>query len=540
MDERDFSNGMKRYSAFHQSRAGKDASIVSVCKGLDALGQDWAAAESDGTFVPLPDQKPERSADSSRMRTIRNRLFMLGYMEADSGRGNLDGPLEAAIAAFQQEAGLEVDGWVGEQETWPALQELVSFETRLDPLKWFRKGKPMKALLRAVGLRLFVLGLLPENPAGGDFDREQAMRRFGDIWQRVGLKMPAASPGFNLGWLWMLFDQDRIVEQLGALKALPGKKDLERTHSFILNAAKIELWLMGYKVVPNGYDLEQRKVRRADADGMRKWDLLKLSRTLTQYYFLKKSFNLYKALCLFWKDNGEKEETAEALSVDFLGDFPRFFAFVNSGLLAHEAMTDDQKQIRIEAFISTKKHKRDIPAIWHSVKTLGGRIWDGMRRIWGWFTRMLQTAKAKILKIGLNLSRLIYNFALQSFTVVANVFKSIGAVIDVLVHSCVSGAENRKVSLWKDGDFDLCMLVDDSAGPQEIRQCCSAIAHKVGLFSFGCRVLATIVRLLANAFETAWTGYFGLVSALIKFRGTRHRLQSLVNEYALVFGGADR
>ncbi len=78
-----------------------------------------------------------RPKDWSRIKTIRNRLFNLGYIEQDTGTGHLDDTIRDGIKVFQREAGLKVDGWIGEKETWPALQDLVSFETPINIKKWF-------------------------------------------------------------------------------------------------------------------------------------------------------------------------------------------------------------------------------------------------------------------------------------------------------------------------------------------------------------------------------------------------------------------
>jgi len=109
------------------------------------------------------------------------------------------------------------------------------------------------------------------------------------------------------------------------------------------------------------------------------------------------------------------DDTADELSVFFLQNFPVFFKIIDQGLQTDKELSLAHRQEDLEAFIEDRKDQ--LPAVWQTVRTIGARIWDGVRRVWGWFKRMLTVFKKKILKIGTNLSRLIYDFALESFTV---------------------------------------------------------------------------------------------------------------------------
>ena len=111
-------------------------------------------AQADNIISPLLETRPYSTKvySRSRLMTIRNRLYLLGYITRDSGQASLGAELERGIRAFQQEAsftvnGFVVDGWTGEQ-SWQALQELVSFESPANLGRWFLHDTASPALIR--------------------------------------------------------------------------------------------------------------------------------------------------------------------------------------------------------------------------------------------------------------------------------------------------------------------------------------------------------------------------------------------------------
>jgi len=532
----DFDRGMAHFSGVFAKQVHEPPACNLAIERLAAIKVDVDTAEGDGIFVPLPVSEPEGSKDHSRFKTIRNRLFILGYLEKDTGRGNIDATLKKAIRAFQKEAGLEEDGWVGEEETWPALQELVSFETPINLLQWFNAAAPKPALRRAVALRLFVLGLREKRPTSFDEDIESGLLYFGRIWQILNLGETQSPPGLNLEWLELLFDMDGLTRRLSEARTQLTQKELMEVHSLVINAAKIELWLMGYPVRPSGYDLEKREISYTGPDDLTALDVWTKSKTVTQYYAVKRRIKFHKALHRFWIDHGRDDKTADQSSVNFLQNFPQFFQIVDEGLRTDKDLSTAHRQEDLEAFI--KDRREQIPLVWETLKKIGARIWDGVRRVWGWFKRMITTFKNKVLEIGTNLSRIIYDFALGSFTVVANVFKSFGTAIEFIIKPIMPGSNAEHVVFFRDLDFDPKVVIQSSADRRNIANCCETLLQKTRLFTFGCHVIGTFVSILSDTFKAGWTAYFGLVFALIKFRRVKYKFKSLADEYRRLFPAA--
>lgn len=214
-----------------------------------------------------------------------------------------------------------------------------------------------------------------------------------------------------------------------------------RPHPAAVIAAKIELWLLGYPVEPGGYDLEERETAATDSDGLTDMDVWLKSKTLTRFRTVKKNMKFHKALHRFWIDHGRDDAAADEFSIFFFKNFPAFFKIADAGLQTGKGLDVAHRQEDIEASLENRKDQ--IPAVWQTVRTIGARIWDGVRRVWGWFRQMLTVFKKKVLKIGTNLSRIIYDFALESFTVVSDVFKSIGTVVEFMVKPVMPGSDVR-------------------------------------------------------------------------------------------------
>ncbi|MCP4672618.1 MAG: hypothetical protein GY857_15090, partial [Desulfobacula sp.] len=132
-------------------------------------------------------------------------------------------------------------------------------------------------------------------------------------------------------------------------------------------------------------------------------------------------------------------------------------------------------------------------------------------------------------------SRIIYDFALGSFTIVSNVMSSIGTTIQLLVNPVMPGSDLKNVMFIKDHDFDPRVVVSETAQRNQVESCCNVLEYEVRKFSFGCHVIGTIVGILMEILTKGWTGYFSLIFALVKLRRLRFRLKSLMVEYIDIF-----
>ena len=502
----------------------EDASrrLVSFNLGLDQ-------AEEGKLFVPLPKEKPEEERNRSRLMTIRTRLFNLGYLSSDSKNEKLDTELEQAIRTFQKDAGLKTDEWVGEK-TWKALSELVGFESSTNLSHWLASSPTNPALKRAVALRLFVLGLLENKHDYSPANLKIGMKNFGHVWSSLGFKQDCGEADLNSSWLSLLFDHDELVKKLVGSKVPELHVKNAITHSFLLNIAKVELWLAGYTVTPSGYDLETKDPLDIDF-GSDDSDAYLQSSTLTEHFNIKETSNLYTALKSFWRDY-ELEKKPDY----FLKHFPEFFTIIDKGLSIQKGKTEEEKEKeneeRLEEFL--EENRDNLHTIWDNVRKYGSRIWDGLKRAWGWLRRVPRRIK----EIGINLSRIIYDFTLRAYVVAKNVLQSFSTSVEFLTNKYITTPSSppfRGAIIAHDRDFDFRVFVDDSAPEEEVSNLSKVLTEKSKIFSFTCSMMELIISVAVDVIEAGVTGYLAFIKILLGLRHKWGKLLALADQYRGIF-----
>jgi hypothetical protein len=225
------------------------------------------------------------------------------------------------------------------------------------------------------------------------------------------------------------------------------------------------------------------------------------------------------------------------LSLDFLDTFPRFFQAVQYGIRADARLTDEERQELIEATI--QQYPDQISTVWSYVRTLGNRIWDGMRRAWGWLKNLLIKTAQKVIAIGRNLSRLIYHYALDAYTVVSNILKGFGTSVRFLTQPHLEISDSQTGIIRHDGDFDFRLTLNMEADPASIRGLWRNLRRETRLFLFICKILRLFLSILSTVVTNIFTGYLGLILALVRFRREWDQILWLVSEYQAVFEKRD-
>lgn len=221
---------------------------------LDRLTQ----AERQLELAPLPagdtswgdEVRPGNREHNLRKKAVRARLELLGYAPGPEGDSST---LRQAVLQFQQDAGLEVDGWVGKQ-TWGALDEFITLEPPLQLGLWYPMGeRPCPALVRATALRLRMLGF--EAPVT---DREELLAEPLAAFRRAALELGlSAGPEVpDRQVVGLLFDDEllfsierRALEDRAGLGPVSLDEPEGGAASRILRRmVRNELWLHGYDV----------------------------------------------------------------------------------------------------------------------------------------------------------------------------------------------------------------------------------------------------------------------------------------------------
>lgn len=451
-------------------------------------------------------------AHEIRNRTIAARLWLLGYLPAKPGKDESAQDIfsvrfKEAVKQFQQEAGLTVDGWVGD-ESWYALDSLVSFESDIQIEKWYQNDHPRPALERAVQLRLFSLGLFPSKPEL-DFSGlpEMAVNEFRSINTMLKLTETHLPVGLHRETVQVLFDQDHIVEKLADAGASasaarhsftisrPSNMKRKTAHAlvnrFIINVAKIELWLLGFNVDIDGKD--DYSISSAALHDHN----LKLFGAMFRYYRQlleikrRKALKLAKTITpeLFLSIREVHRRTRGMDDSDMEGDY------------SHEI-----------AESSELSSNEKIENAWGVIRKRSVSLWDGIKRLWRWIVRGI---KKIISFFKNNIFKAFFRYATKAFKIVKTAIGSVIQSINYILKSVMKDSALDTAIIWHDADFDQTVLVNREAEPDKLAALVRKQNIQTVLFQLGTAILGFIF----GTFKRIVTGLFGwarLLSSLVR------------------------
>jgi hypothetical protein len=478
-------------------------------------------ASRKGVAAPLPGSIQEvRSKEllESRICTIRTRLWLLGYLRFDNRHPEIDDLLKDAITQFQKEAELVQDGWVG-QQTWTALQELVSFEHPSNLRTWFKGNQIKPALLRAIKLRLFVLGFLPSKQVQDSNKLPKALEKFVLIARILKLHDQPLPPDVVFDTINVLFDQDGIAAQLGQtgenfMRHRPAdirEIDARRViRKFIICCAKIELWLFGYDI---------------RLDGTAKY---KIPLGIERLTYMPASYPLFHALNAFWQENGMSRG-------DALHQATRITGFFFGTLLRIQQQGDriaDSNQSEKLYDMLAKEKKEVLNQIWEHIKAIGSRIWDGIKRVWHWFKSMLQKIVKKTETWVKNAARLAYQYALNAFPIVKRMVQITKEAVSFLFHKTLPDSDIGHIVINRNRNYDFRMYLNPERNYQRVKIILTNFLQKAYGFSIGMRVLGLMVNALITVGKGVALagGWFGLILALLKIYARLRELEAILQK----------
>ena len=461
---------------------------------VPALAAAASAAADAGYVSPHAGDADEFADAGDRVRAVRKMIFAFGYLPEDDHGAELDPPLHAAIAAFQAEAGITIDGWVG-HETWTALEDLYAFEEETEIARWVRAPERATVLARAAQRRLVALGLLELEPHAALLPPDQlagAIATFADLANSLGLAGAELPRAYGPDTLAALFDHDGFVRRLAALDPAQGADPAAQR--FIVRLACIELWLLHYGVDPDD-----------GADDTPQFPA---------------------ALARFAADLAGQPGAAGAGfdPADFAGTFPGFFR--ETAALAHHGgiVTPADAQAlatelagRPEAYQST----------WFDrIKSIGGQIWDGLKRVWGWFKRLFAAAADKVR----NVVRLAYRLGSDVFAL----GRASLAALPAAIRYGFSGAMPAPagIALRHDGDFDFQLAIRGDAHEADVARAAGELRARSSQFVFALRVLRVVIAgmaLVAAAGSAVFTGPLGAIRLVAGLVGARGDLQDALD-----------
>lgn len=474
------------------------------------------AAERRGIVeIPANDPVAARSGVCNRIRdpVVAERLHLLGYLrDPKDVNGAAGSPSRTrfldAIEAFQAEAGLDVDAWTG-PVTWRALQQLVTFEVTTAVELWFdAEQRPRPALIRALRLRLFALGLLGRRPGPSPPRLPQdALDAFWMLCCRLRIgTLGDPRPGLR-ELLSLLFDQDRLLAAVVAttrtariarrrrqvfsyakLTTEPRREVDPEVARFLACMAKIELWLLGFDV---------------DITHVGNYPVYGFDRGSG-----RSNQKLRRALDAFFDQLGQRDRRLRASLTPEL-----FAALLDPATAAGDGPAADKPREDGDFSQEVAEALRDgdsISRAWELGRRLGMKLWDGMRRLLRWLGRGLR----RILAVGRNLARAFFRYAMNGYAMARGACIEVGRALNQYLRGSIETGSAIQLLVDRDGDMRLILPTDDdeSATDPAIR---ALRLFAVGL-QLGARLLALLLSMLRNVAAGALGGWARLLWLLVQ------------------------
>ena len=495
------------------------------------LGPALDEAVAEGVLTTAP-KGPDDDEMVARRRVIGLYLFLLGYLDRHpaSGTGQdrrnphrdedyihrpgkkvADRDIETALFVFQRDAGLTEDGWAG-AETWGALQSLASFEhpTHLDD--WFDGDSPRPALIRAAHLRLFAFGMTKFAPKPESNLRGRTKERHNDFQSGLNRFVQAAGL-LNLAddtdlqsrltrqTLAVLFDQDHVVFRInraladGIASGLRGDNK-GVVDDFLQGAARIELWLYGHNI-----QLGNFKKGGPFIDPSRN------------------TKSLRSAMDDFAQDQGRKDDFKQFARRDWDGMYSWFFDHLVA--LDNHALTEDHAEEADTSVDRVLNDKAIRAPVRKTVKSLGARLMDGMRRVWNWVRSIWTSAKKIAKQFVLNLSRFLYDAASSVYRHIVTAIRAVVEGIEFLNEKVVRGSDPAHMMVFHDKDMDFDVFINTTGAPERIENLSKRIALRSEILGTGTSIISTLGSFLVTILRRGIvTGWFAIVLALVRLYRT--------------------
>jgi len=260
--------------------------------------------------------------------------------------------------------------------------------------------------------------------------------------------------------------------------------------------------MLGFAIEPDGSDVRTSFLRTGNG----------ISDSLNSNMELKVRAPLYKALVSYWAIHKGHISKAQVPARLFIKQsFPQFF----SQLMTDTSTEDAGEMDGDELYACLEEKHVSMNTVWEHVRIFGSRLWDGIRRVWGWFRNIIRHIGGAITAFIKDLSRLVYQYALYSYETVKTVIRGFCESVAYLVSPEVALPAAMMSRIHHDGDCDFIILVDESYAPADVTAEAELLEIKSCIFRISTYILSTLVAALKSV-AAGIAGWAWLLSGLLR------------------------
>ena len=432
----------------------------------------------------------------SRINTVRSWLFALGYLDKDEDRPDYDDTLRRALKRFQTEAGLTVDGWIGTEETWPRLRELITFDDPLLQEHWVTaSGRARPALARAARTRLVLYGFGKRDDQPNLASLKKQMKRFFGVLSDLGA-LPTKMPTRRADQHAFILSHDDHVTAIaqglatttvtGLFTDIVNRDTSIDAHALLLNVTKVELWLAQVKTITLG----KRYHVNIDPEGK-----------------LKIPGDLRKGMNGFFNDLADDETEVRALVKAYKRarrskrSHEAIRLYLNATIaFGHEEnpMASDEIEL-LHAFYEIGHARGENPAtatieaLKH--KRFRSRLWDGLKRVFARVKRAIAKAirTVKIIpKVARDIAAYVYRVTSEGFYQVYLAVRSFLGHVRTAIRR-VNHDDDGHIAVIRRFGRDTDVLISTTAPAGFAAAYTERLSISAQIFRWSCRVLGRLI-----------------------------------------------
>ena len=496
-----------------------------------------------GTMPRSAAEVPAEVAGHGYNAALRKRLQQLGYLKS----ANATVPqFDSALRRFQQDAGLVVDGWNGAQ-TWDALQQLFTFEDPFQAERWFTpEGQPLPALNRALRLRLRAYGQWPS--------KGQALHALADAftqwltharllgWEPPPVADPLATGGpddITPARVARLFDHDEIVAFAAAHPercnpAFYGA-NAAAMRQFLLALAKVELWLNGYPVAPDGDTRLTVRTTVQPAGGGAGGRRPRRRRQSDSAFFDVVETFLHNT-------QGSAVTTSRSLAALSSTDTnTRLDQAIASILMRTQELREAEQTTQTppmsdedlaKLVLAQPRPKSFWKKLVKTARGLASSLFDGVRRVWRWLRERVSSVLSWAKESLVNLTRAVWHRLTAIGRIIRAAIHAFAEGVAYFVQPVLAFSNPRDLVMAHDVDFDFHVHVAAGADDGVVQQKIRSLRRGVAAWKVACQIIGLATTVTRATLQGANVlGLIFVASGLIRIAGQLRELGTSLANY---------